>query len=124
MTSTKPLDPGNYNHDLCVCLEELRSHRAVVTQRIERGQYEKQKLENQFKTLENKLEGINKFLSRENQKKADYDRTIHETEAAYAKILESSQTLLHVLKNETANFEQNDCEGIHDEDFHENFTLK
>ena len=32
-----------------------------------------------------------------------YDKTIQETEAAYMKILESSQTLLHVLKRETVN---------------------
>lgn len=33
----------------------------------------------------------------------EYDRTIQETEAAYSKILESSQTLLTVLKRETVN---------------------
>ncbi|MBN3299330.1 SSNA1 protein, partial [Amia calva] len=33
----------------------------------------------------------------------DFDRTIAETEAAYMKILESSQTLLSVLKRETGN---------------------
>ena len=32
-----------------------------------------------------------------------YDRTIQETEGAYIKILESSQTLLHVLKRECLN---------------------
>jgi len=32
-----------------------------------------------------------------------YDKTIQETEAAYAKIMESSQTLLHVLKRESVN---------------------
>ena len=33
----------------------------------------------------------------------EYDKTIAETEAAYMKILESSQTLLNVLKRETVN---------------------
>ena len=33
----------------------------------------------------------------------EYDKTIQETEAAYMKILESSQTHLHVLKRETVN---------------------
>lgn len=32
-----------------------------------------------------------------------YDKTIQETEAAYSKIMESSQTLLHVLKRESVN---------------------
>ena len=31
----------------------------------------------------------------------EYDKTISETEAAYLKIMESSQTLLTVLKRET-----------------------
>ena len=34
--------------------------------------------------------------------KNDYDKTIRETDGAYQKILESSQTLLHVLKKEGA----------------------
>jgi Sjoegren syndrome nuclear autoantigen 1 len=33
--------------------------------------------------------------------RTDYDKTIQETEAAYLKILESSQTLLTVLKRES-----------------------
>ena len=33
----------------------------------------------------------------------EYDKSIAETEAAYMKILESSQTLLNVLKRETVN---------------------
>ncbi len=41
------------------------------------------------------------MLSRKIQARDEYDRTIQETEAAYMKILESSQTLLHVLKRET-----------------------
>ncbi len=33
----------------------------------------------------------------------EFDQTIQETEAAYMKILESSQTLLSVLKRESVN---------------------
>jgi Sjoegren syndrome nuclear autoantigen 1 len=33
----------------------------------------------------------------------EFDQTIQETEAAYMKILESSQTLLNVLKRESMN---------------------
>ena len=35
--------------------------------------------------------------------RTEYDKTITETEAAYSKIMESSQTLLHVLKRESVN---------------------
>jgi Sjoegren syndrome nuclear autoantigen 1 len=33
--------------------------------------------------------------------RADFDKTIGETENAFVKILESSQTLLHVIKKES-----------------------
>ena len=36
----------------------------------------------------------------------DYDKTIQETEAAYLKILESSQTLLTVLKRESVGLQK------------------
>ena len=46
---------------------------------------------------------INESLARKVQARNEYDKTIQETEAAYMKILESSQTLLHVLKRESVN---------------------
>ena len=45
-----------------------------------------------------RLSKINEALARKVQARNEYDKTIQETEAAYMKILESSQTLLHVLK--------------------------
>jgi Sjoegren syndrome nuclear autoantigen 1 len=39
--------------------------------------------------------------------RTDYDKTIQETEAAYLKILESSQTLLTVLKRESQGLQKN-----------------
>ena len=44
---------------------------------------------------------MNEGLARKVQARNEYDRTIQETEGAYMKILESSQTLLQVLKRET-----------------------
>ena len=37
--------------------------------------------------------------------KVEYDKVIEETQAAYLKILESSQTLLTVLKRESINMQ-------------------
>ena len=50
-----------------------------------------------------RLSQINDSLARKIQSRNDYDKTIQETEAAYMKILESSQTLLTVLKRESVN---------------------
>ena len=40
------------------------------------------------------------------QARNEFDQTISETEAAYMKILESSQTLLSVLKREAVNLQK------------------
>jgi hypothetical protein len=48
-----------------------------------------------------RLSRINDSLARKVASRNEYDKTIMETEAAYMKILESSQTLLHVLKRES-----------------------
>ena len=53
--------------------------------------------------LTDRLSKINEALARRVMARNEYDKTIQETEAAYMKILESSQTLLHVLKRETVN---------------------
>merc|ERR1712194_942268 len=53
-----------------------------------------------------RLARINDNLARKISSRNEYDKTIQETEAAYAKIMESSQTLLHVLKRESVNVEK------------------
>ena len=64
---------------------------------------EKAKIQKDLSILTDRLSKINEALARKVQARNEYDKTIQETEAAYMKILESSQTLLHVLKRETVN---------------------
>lgn len=54
----------------------------------------------QLSALTDRLNKINEELARKVAARNEYDTTIQETEAAYMKILESSQTLLNVLKRE------------------------
>ena len=61
------------------------------------------KIQNDLRILTERLARINDNLARKITSRNEYDKTIQETEAAYMKILESSQTLLHVLKRETVN---------------------
>lgn len=60
-----------------------------------------------------RLSKINESLARKVQARNEYDKTIQETEAAYMKILESSQTLLHVLKRETVNLTKKKQTYVH-----------
>ncbi len=70
---------------------------------ILREEEEKAKIQKDVSILTDRLSKINEALARKVQARNEYDKTIQETEAAYMKILESSQTLLHVLKRESVN---------------------
>lgn len=62
---------------------------------------EKHKLQNDIRVLSEKMAKVNESLAKKISARNEFDKTIAETEAAYMKILESSQTLLNVLKRET-----------------------
>ena len=64
---------------------------------------EKNSIEKEIAALTEQLRSNNEGLSSKLATKQEYDKAILETEGAYLKILESSQTLLHVLKRETVN---------------------
>ena len=70
---------------------------------IAKDEEEKAKIQNDLRILTERLARLNDNLARKIASRNEYDKTIQETEAAYMKILESSQTLLHVLKRETVN---------------------
>lgn len=115
----------NYNNELVKCIEDLREKREEVNRAILKEEevrsklllifrflifmispilsQEKAKIQKDLSILTDRLSKINEALARKVQARNEYDKTIQETEAAYMKILESSQTLLHVLKRETVN---------------------
>lgn len=84
-------------------IEDLREKREEVNRQILKEEEEKAKIQKDLSILTDRLSKINESLARKVQARNEYDKTIQETEAAYMKILESSQTLLHVLKRETVN---------------------
>ena len=93
----------NYNNELVKCIEDLREKREEVNRQILKEEEEKAKIQKDLSLLTDQLSKINESLARKVQARNEYDKTIQETEAAYMKILESSQTLLHVLKRESVN---------------------
>lgn len=90
-----------YNNELVKCIEDLREKREDVNRQILKEEEEKAKLQRDLGVLTERLSRINENLARKVQARTEFDRTIEETEAAYMKILESSQALLQVLKRET-----------------------
>jgi sjoegren syndrome nuclear autoantigen 1 len=91
----------NYNNELVKCIEDLRQKREEINMVILKEEEEKAKIQRDLSILTDRLAKINEGLAKKIQARNEYDRTIQETEAAYMKILESSQTLLHVLKRES-----------------------
>merc|ERR1712050_430013 len=93
----------NYNNELVKSIEDLREKREEVHRQILKEEEDKATVQKQLAALTEQLQRLNDSLVRKTQARNEYDKTIQETEAAYMKILESSQTLLHVLKRETVN---------------------
>lgn len=107
----------NYNNELvkCKCLleclvsnqsfhlgiEDLCAKRDELQRQILIEEEDKHKFENEIRATSEKLARINENLAKKITARTEFDRTISETEAAYMKILESSQTLLNVLKRES-----------------------
>uniref|UniRef100_A0A3B4GNY7 SS nuclear autoantigen 1 n=2 Tax=Haplochromini TaxID=319058 RepID=A0A3B4GNY7_9CICH len=92
-----------YNNELVKCIEELCSKRDELNRQIKQEEEEKERLQHDIRVLSEKLSRVNESLTQRLAARATFDRTIAETEAAYTKILESSQSLLSVLKQEAGN---------------------
>ncbi|CAH8494105.1 unnamed protein product [Heterobilharzia americana] len=88
----------NYNNELVKCFEELCKRREELQRQIQQDETERAKLQREINVLNDKLNRVNEALQKKMATRNEYDRTIAESEAAYMKILESSQTLLTVLK--------------------------
>jgi len=72
-------------------IEDLKEKREEVNRQILQDEEEKQKIQNDLRILTERLSRINDSLARKVASRNEYDKTIMETEAAYMKILESSQ---------------------------------
>lgn len=91
----------NYNSELVKCIEELREKRTIIGREISKDEETRARIQADIAHLTKKLTDITEELNKKNATLNEYNRTIQETEAAYMKILESSQTLLSVLRRET-----------------------
>ena len=90
----------SYNNQLVKCIDEMREKMDTVTKKITKLEEEKSKITENITTLTEQLVTVEETLAKNINAKNKYALTIQETETAYMKILESSQTLLHVLKRE------------------------
>ena len=92
---------SNYNQELKASISKLQSKREALQRQITKEEEEASSLQREIDELATKLKALNDGIAKKKSTRDEYDRTIEEVTAAYQKILESSQTLLHVLKRET-----------------------
>merc|ERR1712178_556504 len=89
-----------YNAELSKCIEELEVKKKAIMKEIDLEEQKKTEVQTKLREQTEKLSRINDSLGRKVSARNEYDTTIQETEAAYLKILESSQTLDHVMKRQ------------------------
>ena len=90
----------NYNTELIKMLETIKDNREEVQIEIDTEESEKRLIEEQMRLLGIRHKELEDSLGKKYLTRQEFDKTISETENAFMKILESSQTLLHVLKKE------------------------
>lgn len=98
-----------YNQDLVKCLEELKNKRNDLAEIIQGEEHEKTILEERISNLNRQLSALNKNLTGHKQIFENYSRTIEESENGFKKIVESSQTLLNLLKHQANTLENQYC---------------
>merc|ERR1712244_178955 len=91
-----------YNNELVKCIEDLTSKRDDIQRQILQEEQEKEKIQNDVRLLSERLAKIQESLAKKIQLRNDFDRTLSETEGAYTKILETSQTLLNQVRNKVS----------------------
>merc|ERR1719473_2300913 len=92
--------------DLVQYIEELRGKRNDLDNFIQREEEEKARIVNDLRILNERLARVDEGLARRYAARQEYDKTIAETENAFSKIVDSSRTLLHVLKRESTTLQK------------------
>ncbi|XP_069698589.1 microtubule nucleation factor SSNA1-like [Periplaneta americana] len=104
-----------YNQELVKAIEDMKRRRSELQQLIDQQEEEKTVLQREIEAMSYRLAQINGSLSKKIAARTEYDRTISETEAAYSKILESSQVLLNMVRREATCLEQSMAKKINDD---------
>ncbi|CAL8469660.1 g9201 [Coccomyxa elongata] len=96
----------NHNVELLKCIQDLQDKRQEVAKQISVEEAERQQLQQDLTILTKRLAQVDASLQRKTAVRMEYDKVIRETEGAYEQILQSSQTLLSILKKECSNIDR------------------
>jgi len=87
-----------YNNELVKCIEDLTKRRDELQRSILEEEQEKEKIQSDIRLLSERLAKLNESLAKKIQYRNEFDKTLSETEGAYTKILETSQSLLNTVR--------------------------
>lgn len=89
-----------YNNELVKYIEDLSMQKEELNKQIQQAEEEKNKLQHEIQALNEQLEHVCENLDQKIALRNDLSKILNEAETAYMKILDSSRTLLNVLKKE------------------------
>ena len=96
----------NYNTELVKSLEGIRERRENLLIDMKKDNDEKMEITQNMEKLSQELEELNMTLQYKENLKKEFDKVISNTEKAYFKLLDGSQTLLAILKRDEAALQQ------------------
>ncbi|XP_042328149.1 Sjoegren syndrome nuclear autoantigen 1-like [Sceloporus undulatus] len=96
----------SYNNELVKFVEEMYLQREELNKQIQEEEEEKKKVQEELEMRTKELACVCEHLAWKITAQKELDKILAETELAYEKILESSRTLLNVLKTEMGNLDK------------------
>ena len=107
MKTNEPLNNENLN-DTMICiiqtLENLKGQREKINQDIEEGYAIREKMQQQLNLLGEQLQKVTDDLEQKQTVLNIYDKILNESDSAYSKIVQSTQALYNMVKNEEKKF--------------------
>ncbi|CAK0852246.1 unnamed protein product [Prorocentrum cordatum] len=91
-----------YNGELVKSVESLHEQRDEMNRQMSQEKEVQEQIQKELSILASKLEEVNGRLGRQTRLREECAKLIQVAEGAYGKILDSSQTLLHDLRRDTA----------------------
>ena len=107
MNKNEELNNGNLNEtmmSIIQTLENLKDQRDKINQDIEEGYAVREKIQQELNALTEGLQRVTENLEQKQTILNIYDKILNESDSAYSKIVQSTQALYNMVKNEEKKF--------------------
>ena len=107
MNKNEELNNGNLNEtmmSIIQTLENLKDQRDKINQDIEEGYAVREKIQQELNALTEGLQRVTENLEQKQTILNIYDKILNESDSAYTKIVQSTQALYNMVKNEEKKF--------------------